>query len=174
MGRVAQEFPQKWISVSQRPSSIFLVLFTVSGACGLIYEVAWTRLFTVVIGNTVYSVSAILTVFMAGLALGSRAAGELIDEKPVRLARMYAVLERGIGIYNLLLPFFLKTVDPIFGAVYAGAYQSASVLIGVRVAISFTLLILPAAMMGATLPVLIRLYAGTIEDAGRESGRVYA
>jgi len=160
--------------VSQRPSSIFLVLFAVSGACGLIYEVAWTRLFTVVIGNTVYSVSAILTVFMAGLALGSRAAGEWIDEKPVRLARMYAVLELGIGIYNLLLPFFLKAVDPIFGAVYAGAYQSASVLIGVRVAISFALLILPAAMMGATLPVLIRLYAASVEDAGRETGRVYA
>jgi spermidine synthase len=160
--------------VSQRPSSIFLVLFTISGACGLIYEVAWTRLFTVVIGNTVYSVSAILTVFMAGLALGSRAAGELIDEKPIRLARMYAVLELGIGIYNLLLPYFLKAVDPIFGAVYAGAYESAGILIGVRVAIAFALLILPAALMGATLPVLIRLYAGSVEDAGRETGRVYA
>src|SRR5437762_7109888 len=47
---LARNFPQKWISVTQRPSSIFLVLFTISGACGLIYEVAWTRLFTVVIG----------------------------------------------------------------------------------------------------------------------------
>ena len=174
MGRVAQEFPQKWISVTQRPSSIFLVLFTISGACGLIYEVAWTRLFTVVIGNTVYSVSAILMVFMTGLALGSRAAGELIDERPLRLARMYALLEFGIGIYNLLLPFFLKAVDPIFGAVYAGAYPSAIVLIGVRVAISFVLLIVPAVLMGATLPVLIRLYTASIEDAGRETGRVYA
>jgi spermidine synthase len=48
-----------------------------------VYEVVWTRLFIVVIGNTVFSVSAILTVFMAGLALGSRLTGKVVDRRRV-------------------------------------------------------------------------------------------
>jgi hypothetical protein len=39
---------------SGRSMPVFLVLFFVSGVCTLIYEVAWTRLFTVLIGNTVW------------------------------------------------------------------------------------------------------------------------
>ncbi|PYS36030.1 MAG: hypothetical protein DMG14_25640 [Acidobacteria bacterium] len=71
---------------------VFLVLFFVSGVSALIYEVVWTRLLTVLIGNTVFSVTAILTVFMAGLALGSRLSGRTIDQKPVSLIRLYAGL----------------------------------------------------------------------------------
>ncbi len=83
--------------------SIFLFLFFISGGCGLIYEVVWTRLFIPVIGNTVFSVSAILTVFMAGLAFGSRIGGRKLDSRPLRLIRTYALLEAGVGIYNLIV-----------------------------------------------------------------------
>lgn len=110
------------------PTTTYLVLFVISGACGLVYEIVWTRLFTVIIGNTVFSVSAILTVFMAGLALGSRVAGRLLDRKPIPLVRAYAVLEAGISIYNILLPLFLKAADPLFGAAYSSGYQSFVVL----------------------------------------------
>ncbi|PIP72916.1 MAG: hypothetical protein COW89_03815, partial [Nitrospinae bacterium CG22_combo_CG10-13_8_21_14_all_47_10] len=48
---------------------IFLFFF-VSGSTGLIYEVVWTRLLTLVMGNTHYSISTVLTAFMGGLALG--------------------------------------------------------------------------------------------------------
>jgi spermidine synthase len=160
--------------VNRRPSPLLLVLFLISGGCGLIYEVVWTRLFTVIIGNTVFSVSAILTVFMAGLALGSRLAGRLLDQKPIPLARTYAVLEAGIGIYNLLLPFFLRAADPLFGSLYSSAYQSFLILGLARLVISFALLIVPAALMGATLPVLIRLYVENIASVGTQVGRVYA
>src|SRR5438876_63484 len=85
------------------------------GADGLVYEVVWTRLFTVVIGNTVFSVSAVLSVFMGGLALGSRLAGGFLDRRPIPLVRTYAVLEGGVGVYNLLLPLFLKAADPVSG-----------------------------------------------------------
>src|SRR5262245_57740087 len=103
---------------------LLLFLFAVSGGCGLVYEVVWTRLFTPIIGNTVFSGSAILTVFMAGLALGSHFAGRLIDRRSIPLIRAYAVLEASLGVYNLLLLLFLKAADPLFGYVYASSYQS--------------------------------------------------
>src|SRR5438067_8142462 len=152
---------------------IFLFLFFISGACGLIYEVVWTRLFIPIIGNTVFSVSAILTVFMAGLAIGSRVAGRKLDALSLRPIRTYALLEAGIGIYNLLLPLLLKFADPLFGALYRSAYDSFLVLAFARLLIAFCLLIVPASLMGATLPVLIRFYVNKISAVGSETGRVY-
>ena len=156
-----------------RRSSVFLLLFFVSGAAALIYEVAWTRLFTPIIGNTVFSVSAILTVFMAGLALGSRIFGRLIDLRPIHLIKTYALLEAGIGLYNLLLPYFLRLADPLFGALYASAYDSFLLLSLGRLMVSVSLLIVPATLMGGTLPILIRYYTENIASIGLHAGRVY-
>lgn len=135
---------------------------------------AWTRLFTVVIGNTVFSVSAILTVFMTGLAFGSRLAGRIIDTRPLPLVRTYAALEAAIGLYNLALPLLLRAVDPLFGLLYSSAYQSFALLAAARLAIAFALLIAPATLMGATLPVLVRFYVDNIDNVGAQAGRVYS
>ncbi len=154
-------------------SRLLLLLFFFSGVCGLVYEVVWTRLFVVVIGNTVFSVSAILTVFMAGLALGSRFAGKLIDRKPIPLVRTYALLEAGIAIYNLALPALLKAANPIFGALYSTSYDSFIALTAARLVLVLLILIVPATLMGATLPILIRFYVDNISGVGHEAGRVY-
>ncbi|MBW1915064.1 MAG: hypothetical protein JRI86_09020, partial [Deltaproteobacteria bacterium] len=46
-----------------------LFAFIISGACGLIHEVAWTRLLRLVMGNTTYAITTVLCAFMGGLAL---------------------------------------------------------------------------------------------------------
>ncbi len=157
----------------KRRSSIFLLLFFVSGGCGLIYQIVWVRLFTPVIGNTVFSVSIVLAVFMAGLALGSRVFGRLIDRRRMPLVRTYAVLEAGLGVYNLLLPAMLGLADPVFGALYASSYDSFALLSLGRLLVSFSLLIVPATLMGGTLPILIRYYTENIQTIGLHAGRVY-
>ncbi|MHC4480397.1 MAG: hypothetical protein ACYS8K_04995, partial [Planctomycetota bacterium] len=40
-----------------------LLLFTVSGSAGLIYEVCWKHVFTTVFGSTTYAVSVVISVF---------------------------------------------------------------------------------------------------------------
>jgi spermidine synthase len=90
------------------------------------------------------------------------------------LIQAYAVLEVAIGLYNLLLPLLIKAADPLFGAVYSSGSESLFVLGFTRLAISFSLLIVPATLMGATLPVLVRFYVAKVADAGHEAGRVYA
>jgi spermidine synthase len=135
--------------------------------------VVWTRLFVVVIGNTVFSVSAILMVFMAGLALGSRLAGKAIDRRPVPLVRTYAALEAGVALCNLALPLLLRAANPLFGALYESAFQSFWLLTFGRLLVVLLLLIVPATLMGATLPILIRFYTEKIASVGTEAGRVY-
>ena len=84
-------------------SSILYVIFFLSGATGLVYEVIWVRLTGLVFGNTSHAISTVLGAFMAGLALGSWKLGRRADRTPNPL-RMYGLLEIGIGISAALVP----------------------------------------------------------------------
>src|SRR6185503_4241142 len=56
----------------RRPNGALLYfLFFCSGLSGLIYQVAWVREFGNAFGNTVYSASLIVAIFMLGLGVGS-------------------------------------------------------------------------------------------------------
>ena len=77
------------------------VFFFVSGASGLIYQVAWVRILSLIFGVTVHAVSTVLAGFMAGLALGSFAAGRLARHLRNPL-RAYGLVECGIGAAGLL------------------------------------------------------------------------
>ena len=46
------------------------LLFFLSGASGLIYQVVWVREFGNVFGNTIHSAALVIAVFMAGLGVG--------------------------------------------------------------------------------------------------------
>jgi predicted membrane-bound spermidine synthase len=57
---------------------LILLFLLLSGSCGLVYEILWMKMLTLVIGNTVFAVTTVLTAFMGGLALGSFLAGRFI------------------------------------------------------------------------------------------------
>src|SRR5262245_22070048 len=65
-----------------------LGLFFLGGASALIYEVAWVRLLSLVFGVSVFAVSAVLSAFMGGLALGGwlfgRIANRLTNQATLR------------------------------------------------------------------------------------------
>src|SRR5262245_66156046 len=71
---------------------LFVVLYTLSGAAALVYEVTWTRLLTLQMGHTVSAVSTVLAAFMGGLAIGAWIAGRFNISGAQRL-RTYAILE---------------------------------------------------------------------------------
>ena len=56
-------------------------MFFCSGLSGLIYQVVWIRVFGNVFGNTVYSTSLVVAVFMLGLGAGSYLAGAWADRR---------------------------------------------------------------------------------------------
>jgi spermidine synthase len=59
--------------------ALLLVLFFLSGASALVYQVLWMRLLALVFGVTVHAASTVLAAFMLGLAIGSAGAGRLAD-----------------------------------------------------------------------------------------------
>lgn len=151
---------------------IFLFFF-VSGSTGLIYEVVWTRLLTLVMGNTHYSISTVLTAFMGGLALGSYVGGKVIDRRFNPLTA-YAFLEAGIGLYCLLIPSLIDLAFPLFKWIYldlGDSYTQASLA---RFLVCVTILIIPATFMGATLPVLSKFVSQDEALIGRDVGTLYS
>ena len=54
-----------------RGRGAILAIFLLSGAAGLVYEVVWARQLVLVFGNTTQAISAILTGYFGGIAIGS-------------------------------------------------------------------------------------------------------
>ncbi len=148
-------------------------LFFVSGACGLIYQVVWTRLMTHVFGSTLLAVSTVLAAFMAGLALGSYVLGKRADRcrSPLRL---YAYYEIGIGLAAVAVLLLLDRLTPFY-LWLSDSFGSTSLLFGLgRFVVIFAIILIPTTLMGATLPILGRLVIDGLGQVGRRLGGLYA
>ena len=130
-------------------------LFFVSGISALIYQVLWLRLLGLVFGVTTYAASTVWASFMAGLALGSMSAGKLADR--VRRPLMwFGACELLIGITALATPGALTLLQQLYVRLYPALPDSLPVMTLVRFVIAFAVLIVPTALMGATLPLVIK------------------
>jgi spermidine synthase len=147
-------------------------LFFLSGSIALIYEVVWTRQMVLLVGASTPAVSTVLGVFMAGLAVGGFAFGGLSDRSSSPL-KLYGLLEAGVGAYALALPAMIHGVTPAYVRA-AQALQGEPVALGLlRVLAGFALLGLPTALMGGTLPALLRVVATHPARLGVDLGRLY-
>jgi len=151
---------------------VFLIFLFFSGACGLIYEVAWMRMLRIVFGNTTFAVSTILTSFMAGLTLGSYFFGRFADNYRSPLL-IYGLQELGIGAFALLCPTLLPFITKLYIPFYQQLNNSFYLFNLVRFLICFALLIIPAFLMGGTLPVMGKLFIKNKTKIGWGTGMLY-
>ena len=143
---------------------VFLACYGLSGAAALIYQVVWVRLFALSLGHTVASSSIVLAAFMCGLALGALSAGRL-KWTPAGALAGYATLEVLIGLGAAGIPTVLAMFEPLLTWAYANGDAHAR-FIAVRTVISFVLLGVPAAAMGATFPLAVSWF---VQGAERDS-----
>jgi spermidine synthase len=162
----------KDIVPSDRARPLILIFLLVSGSCGLIYEIVWMKMLTLVIGNTVFSITTVITAFMGGLALGSFLAGRLIDKIKDPL-RTYGALEGAIGAYALLLPVLLAGTEPLFRFIYQTIDPSFYTLSLLRFLVCGFILLVPTTLMGATLPVLSKYFVDRSGHLGWNVGLLY-
>ena len=132
----------------------FFTFFLVSGFCSILYEIVWLRLAMAQFGVTSALASIVISVFMAGLGLGSWGSGRLIRkyENRVRVPalRLYALAELLIGMSALLVPYQLLWGRKLLE--WIGASSSWAYYLGSGTWIALTLV--PwCACMGATIPV---------------------
>ncbi|MDY6905018.1 MAG: hypothetical protein SWH61_10055 [Thermodesulfobacteriota bacterium] len=151
-----------------------LVLFFISGAIGLGYQVLWSKVLLKTIGISAYSYAIVLACFMAGLAIGGRVLGPLADKtrNPLRLFGFYEAL---IGLYAL---FFIPLADIAYNFYYHhvtytpfNAGETSAIIY--KLGVSAVLLLIPTFFMGGTLPALVRHCCPSYSVAGKKSATLY-
>ncbi|MFP6638785.1 MAG: fused MFS/spermidine synthase [Myxococcota bacterium] len=152
---------------------LIYLLFFLSGSTGLAYEIIWSRKLTLIFGGTVYAVSTVLTVFFSGLALGAILIGREMDRgrNPIKT---YVLLEILIGLFGIGSPLLFLGIDTIYYHVQPLVGSSLAGLTAIRFILSFLALIVPTTLMGATLPVLVKLVVRADQDVATNAGRLYA
>ena len=135
--------------------AVVYLLFFLSGAAALVYQVVWVRSLTLIFGGSHLAVTAVLAIFMAGLALGGYLIGRAVDrvERPLRL---YGLLELGIAASALLFIGLMQVYPSVYVPLARGRDDSIVYLTIVRAAFATLALIVPTTLMGGTLPVLSR------------------
>lgn len=148
-------------------------LFFLSGAIGLLYEVVWARMLTQIFGNTTHAIATVLAAFMAGLALGSYVFGRLVDARRNAFLA-YGLLEGGVGLYGLLIPTLFALTQRAYAGLYGLVDVSYTAFSLVLFLLAFLVIVIPTALMGATLPVLSRFCVTRFASLGRRVGDLYA
>ncbi len=142
-------------AISRKAVFFIAPAFFLSGGCGLVYEVIWTRYLANLMGATFLSQLVVLLVFMGGLSLGAILFGRLVDRGHDGLA-CYGWLEIGIGVYSILFPVLYNVVSVIYFALGANFEPGSVGLLVLKVFAAAMLIAAPALAMGGTLPSVTR------------------
>ena len=148
-------------------------IFVLSGAAGLVYEVVWGRQLVLVFGNTTQAVSAILTGFFGGMAIGSALGGRLAD-RVRRPLRMYGLLELALVVLVLLTPVTFRLIQDVYRGVFDALVASPQLLGLVRFGLSLVALGPATILLGATLPTLTRYLSRDASGLSTAFGHLYA
>ncbi|HDZ20529.1 hypothetical protein LCGC14_0389150 [marine sediment metagenome] len=158
---------------------LLVVLFFFSGVAALVYQVVWHRMLVHVFGATSLAVTTVLSAFMAGLALGSYVGGRWVDrhERPLRL---FALLQFGIAVFALAFPFLLVALTKAYvlidRALFIHGSTSASwyTFSVLRFVLAFAVLLIPTTLMGATLPVIAKVFVRRADRLGTDMSSLYS
>lgn len=150
--------------LSKKRLILLSILFFISGMSGLTYQVAWQRALYSAFGSDVDSVAIIVSAFMLGLGLGALVGGKVVDKYPDKALEFFCFSELGIGLFGLISYQLIL----FFGDIFI-VYNLLIVAI-----VNFLLVLVPAVLMGATLPILITYIAQFWKNIGQTTGHLYA
>jgi len=153
----------------------FLLLFTlfITGLTSLAYELIWTRKLTLVFGANALAVSTVLSIFLAGLALGSFYGGKLIEKSNSRY-KFLGYLEILIGVGCLLTIFLVDGLKQVYLPLFTLFGGNQFMVNLVQFILSAIILIVPTFLIGVAFPSIVKLYYQEENDIGGSVSWSYA
>jgi spermidine synthase len=142
--------------VAALPRFLLPLVVFLTGACVLVVEVLAVRVFSPFYGNTIYTVSSVISVILLALSVGYYAGGVAADRRPTRERFFGLILASGVVL--LLLHFVGRlTLPAVSGAL--------SIQVGPLVSASLMFL-LPALLLGMVSPYAIKLQSLSVPQQG--------
>ena len=152
---------------------VVLGSFGLSGFASLIYENAWTRALSLVIGSSVYSFTTMLVTFLVGLALGGFIYARTMGEREVRLST-FGLVELWVGLAAMLTIPLFERLPLLFVRLLHGFGDSFNVFLSLQVFLSGLVMFLPTVLLGLTFPLVARLFTQSLYRVGTGVGSSYA
>lgn len=171
-GEVVEAPPSQ---VLTRPASIALfAAFGVSGIAALVYEVAWTRALSLVLGSSVYAFTIMLTTFLVGLAFGA-GLGAWLADRVRRPLLVLSIVEGAVGVSAFAGLFLIRELPYVFLVLHRQFEASpAALLLGTRLLVAALVMLVPTTLLGAVFPLAVRAVAGRVNAIGRTVGALYS
>jgi spermidine synthase len=141
-----------------------LVVF-LTGACVLVIEVVAVRVLSPFYGNTIFTVSSVITVILLALSVGYYAGGVAADRHPSR-ERFFGLI-LGSGLVLLLLQLLGTLTLP-------SVSRALSIEVGPLVS-SAMMFLLPAVLLGMLSPYAVKLQSLSAPEqgVGRVAGAIF-
>lgn len=132
-----------------------LVVF-LTGACVLVIEIVATRILSPYFGNTIFTVSSVISTVLAALSIGYYVGGKLADKYPKEKVFYSIILMSGISV--IFLQFLKLFFLPLIGyklSITSGPIVAACILF-----------FLPSILLGTLSPFAIKLQAQRFPEKG--------
>jgi len=159
-----------------------LMLFAIAGFCALALEVLWTRMLILLLNNTTYAFSLILSIFLLGIGSGSLFTSWMMRKGKTDYRLVFGYLQIGIGVlalFSLIWFAFNDFLIEIIAVFVSGDGLLSLILPGTDTmapAFVFTFFVaFPATFfMGACFPLVVASYSTGSERSGGDIGRIYS
>ena len=145
----------------------------ISGFTAMVYEIAWTRLLSLVLGSSTYSFAVMLAAFISGIALGSLLISRFMPriERP---ARIFALCQVAVALSVLaMLPLYSKL--PLFfiwcRTLVNFSYPAHAAF---EFAVCLLVMLVPTTLIGMGFPLVGRLASSGLSSVAGKVGGVYA
>ncbi len=152
------------------PRALPFVLF-LAGFSFLVFEVAWTRQLSLVLGATVVATTLVLAAFMAGFGSGAWVWGRVVDRSE-RPGRLLALLLGGTGLVGLACTLAMRTAIP--GLYVSVANDAATASDGPAFVLAALLVFAPTFLMGGVFPLVSRMGSRGAGSLAATLGGLYA
>ncbi|MDZ4344223.1 MAG: fused MFS/spermidine synthase [Candidatus Binatia bacterium] len=152
---------------------ILLGTFGASGFASLVYENAWTRSLTLVIGSSIYSFTTMLVTFLVGLTLGGFIYARFMGSREARLST-FGLIELWVGLAALATIPLFERLPLIFVRLLQGFGDTFNTFLTLQVVLSAMVMFIPTVLLGMTFPLVARLYTQSLYRVGSGVGSSYA
>ena len=149
------------------------LMFFLSGATGLAYQVIWFKRFGHVWGSSSLAFASVGGSFLFGLGVGAYLFGRIADrlERPLR---WYGFCEMAIGIAALVIPLEIQWLIAWSAGFYAFLPNEPLARYLLQFAVTLLVVGPPCVLMGGTLPLLIRALTAREGALDQATGWLYA
>ncbi len=148
---------------------LWLVAAT-AGLCGLGFEIVWTKILVLVLGNSTWAFSTTLAAYLFSLALGSLAAAPFIDRLRNRRRTLGLLLSTLAALGALSLFAFHMLIKKIAITGAAGLFA----LVAGQFVLSFVIMLPAALISGMLFPLTVKLAVPQAQQSGRGFGDMLA